>query len=116
MYTVLLVHGWISHAARMAEVIRELHARGLRVLAFDAPAHGRSRGTQADLQAFRSALAAVLVGMMKDVGYIFESFTQAMAMNAVVSDPLWWLCRGILGGEMGTTYFATGAAGAWQRR
>ena len=120
VHTVLVVHGWISHAARMAEVIRELHARGLRVLAFDAPAHGRSSGTQADLQAFRSALAAVLteyspveavlahsfgaltvatwlaedqpaqvraavlIGMMNDVGYIFESFTQAMAMNADV--------------------------------
>ncbi|HEX9474356.1 MAG TPA: alpha/beta fold hydrolase [Steroidobacteraceae bacterium] len=114
---VLVVHGWISHAARMAEVIRALCARGLRVVAFDAPAHGRSSGTQADLPAFRQAIdavtaacgpfhgvlahsfgalttaawlseqtpaqlrAVVLVGMMNNVGYVFESFAQAMALN-----------------------------------
>src|SRR5258708_5587540 len=114
---VLVVHGWISHAARMAEVIRALCARGLRVVAFDAPAHGRSSGTQADLPAFRQAIdavtaacgpfhgvlahsfgalttaawlseqtpaqlrAVVLVGMMNNVGYVFESFAQAIALN-----------------------------------
>jgi pimeloyl-ACP methyl ester carboxylesterase len=114
---VLLVHGWISHAARMAELILALRARGLRVVAFDAPAHGRSSGTQADLPAFRQAIdavtascgpfhgvvahsfgalttaawlaehspaelrAVVLVGMMNNVGYVFESFSQAMALN-----------------------------------
>src|SRR5258708_7279843 len=56
---VLVVHVWISHAARMAEVIRALCARGLRVVAFDAPAHGRSSGTQADFPAFRQAIDAV---------------------------------------------------------
>ena len=117
---VLVVHGWISHAARMAEVIRALRARGLRVVAFDAPAHGRSSGTQADLPAFRQAIdavtaacgpfhgvlahsfgalttaawlseqapaelrAVVLVGMMNNVGYVFESFSQAMALNPQV--------------------------------
>ncbi|HMI38134.1 MAG TPA: alpha/beta fold hydrolase [Steroidobacteraceae bacterium] len=117
---VLLVHGWISHAARMAELILALRARGLRVVAFDAPAHGRSSGTQADLPAFRQAIdavsaacgpfhgvlahsfgalttvawlseqapaelrAVVLVGMMNNVGYVFESFSQAMALNPEV--------------------------------
>jgi pimeloyl-ACP methyl ester carboxylesterase len=117
---VLVVHGWISHAARMAEIILALHARGLRVVAFDAPAHGRSSGTQADLPAFRQAIdavtaacgpfhgvlahsfgalttaawlseqapaelrAVVLVGMMNNVGYVFESFSQAMALNPEV--------------------------------
>jgi alpha-beta hydrolase superfamily lysophospholipase len=115
--TVLLVHGWISHAARMAELIRALRQRGLRVVAFDAPAHGRSGGRQADLQSFRAAIdavlaacgavhgvlahsfgalttstwlaedrpggvrAAVLVGMMRDAGYVFESFALTMALQ-----------------------------------
>jgi pimeloyl-ACP methyl ester carboxylesterase len=115
--TVLLVHGWISHAARMAELVRALQQRGLRVVAFDAPAHGRSSGRQADLQSFRAAIntviaavgpvhgvlahsfgalttsmwlaedrppsvrAAVLVGMMRDAGYVFESFALAMALR-----------------------------------
>ena len=119
--TVLLVHGWISHAARMAEIVRALREQGFRVVAFDAPAHGRSGGTQADLQDFRAAIqtviarcgpvhgvlahsfgalstaswlaehrpaalrAVVLVGMMRDLGYIFESFTQALALRPKVS-------------------------------
>ena len=115
--TVLLVHGWISHAARMAELVRALGERGLRVVAFDAPAHGRSSGLQADLQSFRAAIsavleacgpvqgvlahsfgalttskwlaedrpasvrAAVLVGMMRDAGYVFDSFALTMALR-----------------------------------
>ena len=118
--TVLLVHGWISYAARMAELVRALQRRGLRVVAFDAPAHGRSSGRQADLASFRAAIntviaatgpvqgvlahsfgalttsiwlaedrppgmrAAVLVGMMRDAGYVFDSFALAMALNPEV--------------------------------
>ncbi len=115
--TVLLVHGWISHAARLVEIVRALRARGIRVVAFDAPAHGRSAGAQADLIAFRGAIqlviadsgpvqgvlahsfgalataswlaehqpatlrAAVLIGMMQDLGYIYESFAEAAALR-----------------------------------
>jgi pimeloyl-ACP methyl ester carboxylesterase len=57
--TILVVHGWISNAARMGDVIRVLLARGLRVVAFDAPAHGRSGGSRVDLHGFRGAIAAV---------------------------------------------------------
>jgi len=57
--SVLVVHGWISHAGRMQTIIEALHAEGLRVIAFDAPAHGRSAGHHADLQRFVAALAAV---------------------------------------------------------
>ena len=56
---VLVAHGWISHAARMREVIEALHARGLRVIAFDAPAHGRSTGRRLDLRGYRDTLEAV---------------------------------------------------------
>lgn len=57
--TVLVVHGWISHAARLEPTILGLHARGLRVIAIDAPAHGNSAGTRSDVRAFQAALAAV---------------------------------------------------------
>jgi len=118
--TVLLVHGWISHAARMAEIVRALCARGMHVVAFDAPAHGRSAGAQADLQAFRGAIrlvisnfgpvqgvlahsfgalataswlaedqpvglkAVVLVGMMQDLGYVYESFAEVAELKPKV--------------------------------
>ena len=140
--TVLLVHGWISHAARMAELVRALRARGLRVVAFDAPAHGRSSGRQADLQSFRAAIntviaacgpvhgvlahsfgalttslwlaedrpasvrAVVLVGMMRDAGYVFESFALMMALRADVLARFRTLFRnryGIYPEELSTT-------------
>jgi pimeloyl-ACP methyl ester carboxylesterase len=118
--TVLVVHGWFSHAARMEYIVRALHARGLRVVAFDAPAHGRSGGRRADLHAFRDAIravvaavgpvqgvlahsfgafstahwlaedqpqgmrAAVLVGVMRDLGYITDSFANTMALTPIV--------------------------------
>lgn len=115
--TVLVVHGWISNTARMADVVRALLARNLRVVAFDAPAHGRSRGSQVDLHGFRDAIAAVdrrfgpfhgvlahsfgaltaaswlaeempgsiraavLVGLPSELGYLFESYTQALQLR-----------------------------------
>jgi pimeloyl-ACP methyl ester carboxylesterase len=131
--TVLLVHGWISHAARLAALVRALGEHGFRVVAFDAPAHGRSSGRQADLQSFRTAIhavleacgpvqavlahsfgalttakwlaedrpagvrAAVLVGMMRDAGYVFESFALAMALNPQVLARFRELFRGRYG-------------------
>jgi pimeloyl-ACP methyl ester carboxylesterase len=40
---VLLAHGWGSRASHMALIARGLARRGFRAVAFDAPAHGRSR-------------------------------------------------------------------------
>src|SRR5271154_5677501 len=57
--TVLVLHGWVSYAARMADAINALRARGLRVVALDAPAHGRSAGRRADLHDFCAAIEAV---------------------------------------------------------
>ena len=40
---VLLAHGWASRASHMALIARGLARRGFRAVAFDLPAHGRSR-------------------------------------------------------------------------
>lgn len=58
--TVMIVHGWSSHAPRFALLAQALVARGWRVLAFDAPAHGRSRGRLSSLPQFIGALDAVV--------------------------------------------------------
>lgn len=128
--TVLLAHGWISHAGRLRVIIEALQARGLRVVAFDAPAHGRSAGSHADLYRFREALttvsaamgpvqaliahsfgalaaiswladearelpvrAVVLVGVPRDVGYLFDSFTIVLDLRADVVQRLRGLFR-----------------------
>jgi pimeloyl-ACP methyl ester carboxylesterase len=57
--TVILVHGWGSRAGRFSVMGRVLIERGYRVVAYDAPAHGRSSGRLASLIEFARALRAV---------------------------------------------------------
>lgn len=47
---VLLLHGWRGRASQFAPLVRELVAEGLRVVSFDAPAHGSSPGGPADIR------------------------------------------------------------------
>ncbi|MBS1673892.1 MAG: alpha/beta fold hydrolase [Actinobacteria bacterium] len=47
---VLLLHGWQGRASQFAPLVRELVADGLRVVSFDAPAHGGSDGRHTDLR------------------------------------------------------------------
>ena len=56
---VLLVHGWEGRAAQFAEFIPALVRQGFSVVAFDAPAHGRSPGERASLRTFASAARSV---------------------------------------------------------
>ncbi len=58
--TVLLLHGWGSHAARFGTFVDPLITAGFRVLAADAPGHGESTGRQSDLPQFRDALRVLL--------------------------------------------------------
>jgi pimeloyl-ACP methyl ester carboxylesterase len=58
--TAVIVHGWGSRAARFAPLAQSLVARGWRVLAFDAPAHGLSPGRLSSLPQFIGALDAVI--------------------------------------------------------
>lgn len=44
--TVLLMHGWGGHAGQLHAFVKPLVARGLRVLAFDAPSHGASEASR----------------------------------------------------------------------
>jgi pimeloyl-ACP methyl ester carboxylesterase len=57
--TVLLVHGWGSRAGRFRGLATELLAHGFRVVAHDAPAHGRSTGRLASMPEFARALRVV---------------------------------------------------------
>lgn len=57
--TVMLVHGWGSRAGRFRVMATALLESGFRVVAHDAPAHGRSTGRFASLPEFARALRAV---------------------------------------------------------
>ncbi len=57
--TVLLVHGWTSEAAFMTAFIEPLRRSGLRVVAFDFPAHGYSSGRRTNLAHCARAMLGV---------------------------------------------------------
>ena len=57
--TVLVVHGWGGCAAQFASFVGPLQDQGLRVVAFDAPAHGESPGTRTNLFELAASVEAV---------------------------------------------------------
>lgn len=57
--TVMLVHGWTSEAAFMTAFIEPLRRSGLRVVAFDLPAHGHSPGRRTNLAECARAMLGV---------------------------------------------------------
>ncbi|WP_460795990.1 alpha/beta hydrolase [Microbacterium sp. GXF0217] len=54
--TVLVLHGWMGRATQFAPLARELVAAGLRVVSFDAPAHGASSGRRTDIRDWMAAI------------------------------------------------------------
>ena len=56
--TVLLVHGWEGRAGQLTPLVPALVTAGFRVVAWDAPAHGRSPGRTATLVEFADGIWA----------------------------------------------------------
>jgi len=56
---VLLVHGWGGNTVQMYALVRALLAEGLRVVAFDHPAHGLSEGSLTGVPDLADALTEV---------------------------------------------------------
>ncbi|AFY54771.1 putative hydrolase or acyltransferase of alpha/beta superfamily [Rivularia sp. PCC 7116] len=58
--TILLVHGWGGRATQLGSFVEPLVELGYRVLAFDAPAHGKTAGTQTNVLQFAQAIKTVV--------------------------------------------------------
>ena len=56
---VVLVHGWEGRGSQLGALAAPLAAAGLRVLAFDAPAHGDSPGEEASVPVIARTLAGL---------------------------------------------------------
>ncbi len=56
---VILVHGWEGRGSQLARFAEPLVARGLRVVAFDAPGHGDATASRASLVEHARALVSV---------------------------------------------------------
>lgn len=58
--TVLIAHGYASHAYKFEHYIAPLLKMGYRVLAFDAPAHGQSEGKHIHVVVYQEAIQQIM--------------------------------------------------------
>jgi pimeloyl-ACP methyl ester carboxylesterase len=79
--TVVILHGWGSHAPRFAPLAQGLVAQGWRVLAIDAPGHGRSPGRRSSLPQFIGALDQVIRELGPAQALIGHSLGALAAVN-----------------------------------
>lgn len=76
---VVLVHGWGGRGTQLKGFIEPLLARGLSVVAYDAPGHGMTGGSESSLPHFFGALEAVLRHLGPVHGLIGHSMGGAVA-------------------------------------
>lgn len=81
--TVLLMHGWHGRGPQLGAFVEPLVEAGYRVVAFDAPAHGRTPGDSTNLPEVSEALSAVANAFAPLHGVIAHSFGVACTLNAI---------------------------------
>lgn len=81
--TVLLVHGWGDHAARLGAFVAPLVAQGFRVVAVDLPGHGDRGVVRTDLPALADALRLVAAQVGPIHAVIGHSMGATVSMIAV---------------------------------
>jgi pimeloyl-ACP methyl ester carboxylesterase len=82
--TVLLAHGWESRRTHWGAFLTPLLEAGFRPVAVDAPAHGGSPGTRANVLQYGKALAAVgreLGPLAGVVGHSFGAGASVIALH-----------------------------------
>ncbi len=85
--TVLLVHGWTSEAAFMTAFAEPLRRSGMRVVAFDFPAHGLSPGRRTNLADCARAMLAVCDHYGPIDGVVAHSFGGFVALLVAEGGP-----------------------------
>ncbi len=78
--SMLLVHGWQGRAAQFAELVARFEGEAT-IVAFDAPAHGESRGVRADIGMWIQAIRALDARFDFDV-LVAHSFGGLAALRA----------------------------------
>lgn len=56
---VLFVHGWAGRASQFRNFVQRFTEAGYRAVAFDAPAHGLSKGSQTSIVDFKDSILAL---------------------------------------------------------
>lgn len=80
--TALLVHGWEGHAGNLGAFVAPLLEKGYRVVAFDAPAHGKSSGKQTNFFQF-SDLVKQFISTHSPEIILTHSFGSATSIHAL---------------------------------
>lgn len=80
---VLALHGWEGRAAQFRGLGERLAASGFQLIAMDAPAHGRSPGSQADPVVFADALQEVAAELGPLHAVVGHSMGGASALYAL---------------------------------
>lgn len=80
---VMLVHGWGGHAGQWTNFVEPLRERGLRAIALDLPAHGRSQGKMSSVRHFSLALESTANLFGPFAGVVAHSFGTAAATLAL---------------------------------
>jgi pimeloyl-ACP methyl ester carboxylesterase len=92
--TVLLIHGWESHAGHMSVLADALNVSGFNVVALDAPAHGDAEGSATNAIQFAAALLAAsqklgpfyaVVGHSMGGGAAFIALADGLPVKKVVT-------------------------------
>jgi pimeloyl-ACP methyl ester carboxylesterase len=81
--TVLLVHGWEGRGSQMGAFAEALAAAGFRAVAYDAPAHGASRGSMSSMPALWTAVEAVTTAVGPVAGLVAHSAGAAATARAM---------------------------------
>ena len=91
---LLLLHGFGSSAFNFEPYIEPLVAKGYEVLAFDAPAHGRSAGKSINVLTYRNLVLEVCRRFGPITSFLTHSFgglSAALALEELVHDASWKL-------------------------
>lgn len=83
---VLLVHGWEGQIHDMLPFVQPLLDKGARVVAFDAPAHGRSSGDEATLLDIAAAIRAVAAAAGGRVAAVIAHGVGAAALTLAIQN------------------------------
>jgi len=80
---VLCLHGWSSRGLRFRNLIDQLVKSGYRVIAFDAPAHGRSSGSHVDVMGYAECILAIAERVGPIHAIVAHSFGAAATLLAL---------------------------------
>jgi len=80
---IILVHGWSGRGLQLAAFAAPLVAAGFRVIAFDAPGHGRSPGNRTNIFNFQQVLSDIAIKFGPVHGIVAHSFGVLVSALAI---------------------------------